>query len=88
MEFLIFAALLGVIVGAIAKSKGRSFGVWWVYGTLLFIVAIIHVLVIAPDKGNLERREIAEGGKKCPSCAEVVKVDANVCRFCRHDFVT
>lgn len=49
MGFLIalaVAAVLGLIPASIAKKKGRSFGLWWLYGWLLFIVALIHSLVI------------------------------------------
>ncbi len=54
-----FAAILGLIPGFIAKSKGYSFGAWWLYGFLIFIVAIIHVLVI-PNKKNIEQKVINE----------------------------
>jgi Uncharacterised protein family UPF0547 len=27
-----------------------------------------------------------DGGKKCPACAETVQGDANVCRYCGHNF--
>lgn len=43
---LIIAAGLGFIPASIAKKKGRSFGLWWLYGFLLFIVALIHSLVM------------------------------------------
>lgn len=46
---LIIAAGLGLIPANIAKKKGYSFGLWWFYGWMLFIVAIIHVQFI-PDK--------------------------------------
>ncbi len=46
---LIIAAGLGLIPANIAKNKGYSFGLWWFYGWMLFIVAIIHVQFI-PDK--------------------------------------
>ena len=53
MEFyiisLVIAAGLGLIPANIAKKKGHSFGLWWFYGWMLFIVAIIHVQFI-PDK--------------------------------------
>ncbi|MFC3322154.1 zinc ribbon domain-containing protein [Mesorhizobium cantuariense] len=26
--------------------------------------------------------------KKCPDCADDVKADAKICRFCRHDFTS
>ena len=56
---LFFAAILGLIPGFIAKSKGYSFGAWWLYGFLIFIVAIIHVLFI-PNKKNIEQKVINE----------------------------
>ena len=46
---LIVAAGLAFIPANIAKNKGYSFGLWWFYGWMLFIVAIIHVSCI-PDK--------------------------------------
>ena len=36
---LIISALLALIPANIAKKKGYSFGVWWLYGWFLFIVA-------------------------------------------------
>ena len=49
MPYVITAALLGLIPAYIAKEKGYSFGAWWLYGFLLFIVAIVHAIVL-PDK--------------------------------------
>lgn len=46
---LIIAAGLGLIPANLAQKKGYSFGLWWFYGWMLFIVAIIHVSLI-PDK--------------------------------------
>ena len=43
---LIIAAFLGIIPGKIAQKKGHSFWLWWFYGWMLFIVAIIHVQFI------------------------------------------
>lgn len=46
---LIMAAGLAFIPATIAKNKGYNFGLWWLYGWMLFIVAIIHICLI-PDK--------------------------------------
>ena len=46
MEILVAALFLGLIPAAIASSKGRSFGLWYLYGVALFIVALIHSLVL------------------------------------------
>lgn len=46
---LAIAAGLGVIPATIARNKGYSFGLWWFYGWMLFIVAIIHVSLL-PNK--------------------------------------
>jgi len=43
---LAVAAVLAFIPASLAKGKGYSFGLWWFYGWMLWIVAIIHVALI------------------------------------------
>jgi hypothetical protein len=85
MEWLILVILIGLIPAAIAKSKGRSFAVWWFYGSALFIVALPHALIMRPSLDGIERRQAASGLRKCPFCAEMIKPEAVVCRFCNRD---
>ena len=51
---LIIAAFLGLLPAVIAQLKGRSFVLWWFYGWMLFIVALIHALCL--DNGNSRNR--------------------------------
>ena len=43
MEFVIFL-LFGLIPAIIAHTKSRSFWGWWLYGFVLFPIALVHVL--------------------------------------------
>lgn len=49
---LFTSAGLGCIPASIARRKGYSFGLWWLYGWMLFLVAMIHACFL-PDK-NLQ----------------------------------
>ncbi len=86
VEILLVAALIGLIPAYIAQKKGRSFFPWWIYGALLFIVALPHAILIKPNLPQMERAALDSGYKKCPRCAEMVKPNAKICRFCGHNF--
>jgi hypothetical protein len=85
MEFFLLAVLIGLLPAYIAQNKGRSFVLWWIYGALIFIIALPHSLLMKADKNAVEENAIAEGAKKCPYCAELVKKEAVVCRFCQRE---
>ena len=86
MEILMIIVLIGLIPAAIAKSKGKSFVLWWFYGSALFIIALPHALIMKPDRAAVEQRVIEEEDRrKCPFCAELIKREATVCRYCSRE---
>lgn len=64
---LVIAAFLGLIPASIAKSKGYSFNLWWLYGWMLFIVAIIHVSLI-PNKNTIQMPYAGGSADRMPCC--------------------
>lgn len=89
MELLpvfIVSAILGLIPAFIAKEKGRDFALWWLYGTFLFLIALIHSIVMSADTKQIEHEAISSGDmKKCEFCAELIKQEAKVCKHCGRD---
>ena len=63
------SAILAFIPAIIAREKGRSFGLWWLYGFLLFIVALIHSILMKPIK-------------QCAYCGKNIHKEYTLCPYC------
>jgi hypothetical protein len=54
-EVLVIGIILGLLPAAIAKTRGQNFFVWWVYGAVLFPIALIHALLVKPGSTSVEQ---------------------------------
>lgn len=68
----------------LAKNRGNS-ALSAFFVSLIFspLVAFILVLTSKTNEAALEKRQLASGKRqKCSHCAEIIKAEATVCRFC------
>jgi hypothetical protein len=84
MFFLLLGWLvLCVLVGVAADRRGRS-GAGWCFLAIFIspflagaILAVLQIPGVPVHAGST---------KMCPQCAEMVKAEAKICRFCRYEF--
>lgn len=79
MEVVVIWLIMAGVVAVIANSKGFDTSGWFIYGALLWPIALAHVIV---KPSAAVTRQASRPTKKCPECAEMVLAEAQVCRFC------
>ena len=77
MQYLVIAISFGLCTGIIARSKGSSFFIWFLVGSVLPLLGLIAVI--------LYRSEDNEPERQCPTCKKVLKLYVQVCPRCGTD---
>lgn len=74
VRYILLIVVAGITGAVLARPKGRSPLLWFI------LCAVMPLLVIAIA---LLPKVIAKGiTKQCPHCAEIIKEDATVCKYC------
>jgi hypothetical protein len=84
MTWLLLWFPLSILAGAVAGNKGRSgFGFFLLALILSPLIGLLAALVIAPNTVRIEAARINRGeARRCPACAELIRREAVICRFC------
>lgn len=97
---LIQAITFAVLSAIVASNKNRSAAGWGILGFLFglfgFIaaIAVSEVEQVEKKRSTSRKSPSSTGGefdpeeheKKCPDCAEYIKLEAQVCKHCGHEF--
>jgi hypothetical protein len=76
-EYPLIAILFGIATGIIGRSKGSSFFIWLLVGSVLPLLGLVAVILYRYEKAEPERR--------CPRCGRIVKLYVQVCPICGED---
>jgi len=81
------AVISGGLCAYLADQKGYGTGAWFLVG---FFFGVLGLIACAGLPAADESRDVYSRDeflvKRCPRCAELVRIESSVCRFCQHEF--
>jgi hypothetical protein len=77
-----FVLWIAALIANIAVSKGRD---WVPFFVLSLFFPLIMWIVVSVISGDPTRPKPVTGTKACPRCAELVKIEATLCKHCGTD---
>ena len=95
---LVQAVAFAVLSGIVASNKNRDPAGWGIIGFLFGLFGFIAAVAVgeAEETQSSDRQggqqsislgfNPDEQEKKCPACAEYIKLEARVCKHCGHEF--
>jgi uncharacterized paraquat-inducible protein A len=76
-EYLFIAFFFGLATGLVGRSRGSSFWLWLLIGTMLPILGLVAAILYRFEKDEPERQ--------CPTCGKALKLYVQVCPRCGTD---
>jgi len=78
------AIICGILSGSLAEEKGHRSGSWFATGFFFGIFGLIAAAGL-PTKTIIDSASSLL--KKCPDCAELIRKEALVCKYCGHSYM-